>query len=635
MYEQRDYPMLLKALVSDKTLEMPLQVNIPDTCIFSGGGPRFLTHMMYVQNLRLIEIVRKPGKLRLTEIRKFFQEGPAASGINNSVEFLSAINAVKNCTMETEKRLSTLPSQKDHPGPPVPYHQPYRICYANGDTEFVSPRELGLYMMRQKVDSIWKEINFIQRTIFSDRYKESDTIRIKFDLSKAQSTHLGHHFFKRADIWVQTLRGKITASLNSYIRPEDEERFINQVQSSSPKAACRYLTTRIFHYMRQVKNKILSKFVLIWHQSEKGELWLVDCIVYSSNIDEHQKMKNESLMKQKRALNPYMRFIDEKMRTSYLKRATFMARKHYEITRIKSREMKVKLPKTFDDTFLSIPEILKEVYERPIQRVKELLELGEDQETPNRIRSIFNESIEQQFPSLTLVVGGEVFQKKKELFEMFNWSQPRESLRNSFYTKVVREKSNRSYRFQIRTEIVEPRQISRLKEAKLTNIENFLKNKSEKGVWTRFNKSFHARSESYSETTTKIPPETTFKYVQSNQENLRSSNPTFLSGKSFYAKKPNGRGLSSPFQNFSLKSQTHEKEAELDNMKTDKNDNKLLVKSTSGGYFEGNLHLSIEMNNQREPVNEMNRNKSMKKGYLDQFSLPHILNTNSELIRIL
>lgn len=166
-----DLPYLLKRLLPCKELRAPLQVNIPDTCIFSKGLPRFISCTSQMSPfMKVMKLFKNREKLMLSQIRKFFQEKPEILDNNDIHENARAEEFLRDGRDYVFQKTSKKKFQDDIQ---------YTMCFDHEVYDHFGNKSLVNYFARQNSDSIWKTIKFIQRKIPEDSEEPNP---IRYDL---------------------------------------------------------------------------------------------------------------------------------------------------------------------------------------------------------------------------------------------------------------------------------------------------------------------------------------------------------------------------------------------------------------------------------------------------------------------
>lgn len=155
-----DFPYLVRKLAPTKELKAPLQVHIPDTCVFAKGMPRFICSIGSVSPfLHLIKIIRNRDRLMFSEIRKFFQEKPDVVDNNDFSDFKEAATFLQDERHPpNNKTARKIPSIEKN----------YTFYFEREIYDTINDKSLVSYLMKQKGDLIWKTIKYIQRKVTED-----------------------------------------------------------------------------------------------------------------------------------------------------------------------------------------------------------------------------------------------------------------------------------------------------------------------------------------------------------------------------------------------------------------------------------------------------------------------------------
>ena len=159
-YEATDLSYLLKKLMPNRELKAPLQVFVPDTCVFSNGVPRFICSIGQISPfLKVLKLLKGRERLMLPEIRKFFQEKPEVLDQSELQDFKMAAGFTQD-----GRQLPTMRLSKKN----LTIEKSYTLYSDHEIYDTIGDKSLVTYLMKQKGDLIWRTIKFIQRKVAED-----------------------------------------------------------------------------------------------------------------------------------------------------------------------------------------------------------------------------------------------------------------------------------------------------------------------------------------------------------------------------------------------------------------------------------------------------------------------------------
>lgn len=318
---------------------------------------------------------------------------------------------------------------------------------------------------------------------------------------------MNKHFSQRAENWIRVLKGEYAQSFSTYINPADEDKFIADALKFSSRACARYLTFRIYHYLRHIHQVNLEKFVLVWQKENNGSLWLTNAFIYKAEQETLIIKKSTDIYSLRNLMkNPYKQGIEEKMRQDYHKRAKDIVKLHYQRVKKLCDEYDIDLPSQLNDRLIKTNEIYSTVYSKIMLRVADELKTQSDETACKvMIEGLLDETIEHLFPKLGIIFSGGDADEKPSQSHIRKGSEFL-STRAGEGLSVCTENTLRArdYKVKIKTDKSKPIRSKKLSNTDMNMIEDALKNKGDHGLFSRFNRDFANKlSMGYSEATTR------------------------------------------------------------------------------------------------------------------------------------
>lgn len=306
-----------------------------------------------------------------------------------------------------------------------------------------------------------------------------------------KATHVNKHFSARAQNWIRVIKGELHPSFSSYIKPSSEEKFIEEVLKHSARECARYLTFRVYHYLKSVHTVNLQKFVLVWQKERDGPLWLTNCFIYKANHENHSFKKVSELQLNRRLLsNPFIKGAQEIMNNDIHRKTRDYIKKHYFKVKALCQLYNIPLPKPLDDKIHKSADIFKSFYKDTTTRIEDALKNNPEENHEEIAFDLLKETIEQTFPKLAIALNKI---ERKESFLAFKKNTPEENSTrlpegNSVFTEYTLR--TRDLKVKIRTDKTKPLRVQKVSNSMLSNINGFLKTKMDNGFFSRFNKTF-------------------------------------------------------------------------------------------------------------------------------------------------
>jgi hypothetical protein len=283
--QNQDFPFLLKKLLPVKNNAKSLKLLIPDTVVFQNGEPIFI---IYNSRDQYVRSVRQKERLTLTEIKKFLQERRKTKDIHNNLYNETTItikNKLNNRGEEgAHEQSRDRASSKDdsfidgdwrEPVEDVKVLNPKKkremkriveqsnatkdavlIHYKDDSIQVLSELDFSYFMIKRKIEAIWKEITYMQLSI-KLASSHSYLIRVEYALEKDSS----HLLYQKALDYVLYLKDDQLNEVHGFAEATEEDYYEESLKNKNMYEYCQYSLYKVVHYIEAFTGTKICKMV--------------------------------------------------------------------------------------------------------------------------------------------------------------------------------------------------------------------------------------------------------------------------------------------------------------------------------------------------------------------------------------
>ena len=435
--DDRDFSFIIKRLQPVKMstgVSKTIKLCVPDTIMFLQGEIKLVLQMTGKQSEKQQKFIKQKDKTTFSDIRKSFPERrkkekqmlecggiklrTITSEVYESQATMGGRSPEKANLKKSNTRLgksgifngsilskqANFQNQDDNQVETANIEMAY-ICRYNQEnySQMLTEQEFFNLFMKSKTAKLWSELMQIQTIPQNSKtkYGQLVTFKIKFKEENAKNTHFSHHLFHRAEVETKIILERIPGASMEFISEKKEEEFQRLLKNRYFKEYCRYLTYKIFHFIKHVHRVKLSHFSTEWAVGQRNEPWLVNAKIYRQDdlsVDPFENL-NQFKNDEGSTANEQLNLINIDQENQAIARIFALYKEHLNTIKFSCEKNDFTIPDFLDEHKHEIDNLIKMNYPYPKKLWIKIIRNNEVT-GPEKVLKILNELMGKKYPQL-------------------------------------------------------------------------------------------------------------------------------------------------------------------------------------------------------------------------------------------